>query len=221
MAPDSVPGDVLVFLPGFVVPAGAYAELLKPLVDRGIAVQVPTLYRPTPRVLLGRFTVAQEAQAAVAFVESEVPWSGRLFIGGHSRGGQAAWRTTQLLLGSGRLVSGLIAVDPVDGGSPRARRDFVTDTPTDFPFAPLVIGAGRGGKCAPEDRNHVRFAASAPKCRHVVIPDLGHGDVVSGRAGWAARKLCGTGVVDVSRARAEVSAIMVDYIEAAPGPSGT
>lgn len=221
MTASSTSDDVLVFLPGFVVPSGAYADLLQPLVDRGVSVSVPTLYRPTPRVLLDRFSVADEARVAAAYLEANVPLNARLFIGGHSRGGQAAWRAAQLVIRSGRPLAGLIAVDPVDGGNPRARRDFVTDRPADFPFAPLIIGAGRGGKCAPADRNHALFAASASNSKHVVFEDLGHGDVVSGRAGWAARKLCGTGVVDVSCARAEVSSVMVDYIKAVAGPGET
>lgn len=219
MSADSTSGDVLVFFPGFVVPSGGYSELLQPLADQGVVVHVPTLYRPTPRVLLGRFSVTDEAREAAAYVETNVPLNARLFLGGHSRGGQVAWRAAKLVIRSGRPVAGLIAVDPVDGGNPRVRRDFVTDSPADLAFVPLVIGAAKAGKCAPDDRNHVLFAASAPNSSHVVFEDLGHGDVVSGRAGWAARKLCGTGVVDVPRARAEVSSVMVDYIDAASGAS--
>ena len=65
-------GDsLLVFLPGFLNSPSAYADLLAPLSACGTTVVVEQLYARGPAVLTGRFTVRDEAAAAVAVVRRE------------------------------------------------------------------------------------------------------------------------------------------------------
>lgn len=205
---------VLVFLPGFVAPAAAYRELLEPVASNGSYVVVPQLYRATPSVLAGRFTVAQEAARAVDLVDSLQRNGVEVFLGGHSRGGQCAWRAASALQESGRPVAGLVLIDPVDGSGLRPKTDMATSSEAEFSFSTLIIGAGRGGKCAPEDRNHERFAARTAGAEHIVLADMAHADVMSGTFGWAGRRLCGSGPADGSRARREVSQLIVTYLDA-------
>jgi len=98
-APGTANGRVLVFLPGFMSAAASYRMLLEPLTAHGISVVVPQLYRRGPAVLAGRFTVEDEARAAAALVRGEAGGRGdrTVVLGGHSRGGQAAWRAANLL----------------------------------------------------------------------------------------------------------------------------
>lgn len=205
-------GRTLIFLPGFLAPAGAYQEVLAPLASIGFWVVVPRLYSPRPSVLSGAFTVEQEASLAVDLAISGAASGAQVFLGGHSRGGQAAWRAARTLLGSGSAVHGLALVDPVDGSGFRSVGDYATSEATQFQPAPLIIGAGRGGKCAPSNRNHQLFAASSPGCRHVVLNEMGHADVMSGPFGWASRRLCGSGPDDGAPARAEVAELLGDYL---------
>ena len=79
-------------------PQGAYRQLLAPVAAAGTAVTVPQLYRPSPAVLMERFTTNDEAQAAVALTRNGLGDGGaQVFLGGHSRGGQAAWLAAQQL----------------------------------------------------------------------------------------------------------------------------
>ena len=114
----------LVFLPGFMGSAESYRELLTPVAEGGTTVIVPQLYRRGVAALLGRVSVAAEAEAAAELVRAtalERPESA-VFLGGHSRGGQAAWRAAGLLAPG--LPAGLVLLDPVDGEG----RDTTTPT---------------------------------------------------------------------------------------------
>lgn len=208
---------VLLFLPGFLSPAGAYRELLEPIAASGAAqVHVPVFYRPGIPALLGHPSVRGEARAAAAMVEGLVSERREVWLGGHSRGGQAAWIAAGLA-----PAAGLVLVDPVDGSGPRSS---ATTTARRAPFtvAPLIIGAGIGGRCAPARLNHERFAAAAPARTHVVVPGCGHADVLGGRVGAAGRRLCGGGP-DPAAARDTVSALIAAFLagELAPlQPSG-
>lgn len=97
----------LVFLPGFMTAPTSYEALLAPLQDAGVHVVVPHLYRRGIKALSGAFSVADEAVRACEFLAS-LPTSngsGPLWLGGHSRGGQAAWRSAQLLATSNRAAT--------------------------------------------------------------------------------------------------------------------
>jgi hypothetical protein len=60
-------------------------------------------------------------------------------------------------------------------------------------FPVLVIGAGIQGRCAPSPVGHHAFAAATEGCTHIVLPDLGHSDILS--RGWRSTgaRLCGGG----------------------------
>jgi hypothetical protein len=197
---------VLVFLPGFLTPAPAYRELLEPVAESGAAqVRVPMFYRPGLPALLGHPPVREEAGRAAALVERLVAEGREVWLGGHSRGGQAAW------LAAGQVaVHGLLLVDPVDGAGPGSRASATSD-PAPFTISPLIIGAGMGGRCAPEHLNHGRFAAAAPRRIHLVVPDCGHADMLCGRVGAAGRMLCGS-VANPSAARATIAALVVAFM---------
>ena len=250
----------LVFLPGFMTAPGSYRALLAPLQDAGLEVLVPRLYRRGWRALSGGLSVAEEAVRACELVTSlrTTGISGPIWLGGHSRGGQAAWRCAELLatrdraalappaqqadsaepasvwdaadpvgrahglvpLGShvvGRdssVLSGLILVDPVDGSGRRPSGPDACARPASFDQPTLIIGAGRGGACAPAAVNHGVFAAAAPAASHIVVAQLGHADVLCGPALTVGRALCGGGP-DPAAARLRVSALMLAAIASA------
>lgn len=199
------------FLPGFLTPPSAYSALLEPLRSAGVEVEVPHLYSPTAGIT-GRYTVAQEVAAVVSIVQGHQSATGGqpIWIGGHSRGGQAAWRAAEEL---GASIAGLIVIDPVDGSGPRARTGSATDHRANIVVPTLIVGAGRGGKCAPAGVNHEAFAASLPTATHVVIEDMGHADILSGSALRWGRRLC-RGGAQPERYRQEVSALMLEWLPA-------
>jgi pimeloyl-ACP methyl ester carboxylesterase len=203
---------VLVFLPGFLQGGSSYRMLLEPLTAHGFSVIVPQLYRRGPAVLTGRYSVEDEARDAAALVRGEA--GGRadtaVFLGGHSRGGQAAWRAANLLAGES-LPGGLVLVDPVDGAGRAPSVPTAAREPVAFTCPCLVVGAGIGGRCAPEPVNHAVFAAAAPYARHVVVPTIGHGDILDDRAAANARRLCG-GAPDPAPGRAAVTALLTDFL---------
>ena len=211
----------LVFLPGFLTPAGAYRELLEPVAHAGTAITVPQLYRPTPSVLRGSFTARDEAIAAALIVGSIAATGPAVFLGGHSRGGQAAWLAAEQLQHEGIRISGLVLIDPVDGGNPRVPERFATARSTDFGFDPLIVGAANAGRCAPEAVNHGWFARAAGSSRHVVIDGMGHADVLDGIGGHVARRLCRGSSLDPRVARERVAELIEGYIErASDSPNG-
>ena len=211
----------LVFLPGFMGSAESYRELLTPVAEGGTTVIVPQLYRRGVAALLGRVPVAAEAEAAAELVRAtahERPGSA-VFLGGHSRGGQAAWRAAGLLAPG--LPAGLVLLDPVDGEG----RDATTPTGTvggaRFTCRALIIGAGIGGRCAPAPVNHEVFAAATPGSSHVVVTRLGHADMLSGRGRALGRRLC-PGADDPDPGRAACTALIDDFLLGAlRRPAGT
>jgi pimeloyl-ACP methyl ester carboxylesterase len=205
-------GRVLVFLPGFMTPAASYGALLEPLTAHGISVVVPQLYRRGPGALAGRATVEREAADAAEVVRGLAGGRSdrRVFLGGHSRGGQAAWRAANLLAGE-RLPAGLGLVDPVDGAGRAPAQPTATSARAAFTCPALVVGAGIGGRCAPEPVNHRAFARAAPHARHVVVTRLGHADVLDGRSRRLGRWLCG-GAEDPDAGRAAVTALVASLV---------
>ena len=211
--PGSETDRVLVFLPGFMQAAASYGTLLEPLTAQGIRVVVPQLYRRGPSALLGRATVEQEALDAAALVRGEAGGrAGRsVFVGGHSRGGQAAWRAANLLAGVDGLPAGVVLVDPVDGAGRTPTVPTATAVAASFTCPALVVGAGIEGRCAPEPVNHRHFAAATPGARHVVVTRLGHGDILDDRPRATARRLC-TGAEDPDPGRAAVTALLTAFV---------
>ncbi len=196
---------ILVFLPGFLVPPAAYRDLLLGVAAGGVTCHVPQLYPRGLSAAAGRQSVQSEAEAAADLVTALSGPGRAVWLAGHSRGGQAAWRAAGLC-----DVAGLILVDPVDGAGPRSA-PTTTKRPPGFEVEPCVIGAGLGGRCAPTRLNHDAFAAAAPRATHVVVADCGHGDMLSGRWRRGARLLCGGGS-DPDRSRATMGDLIGSWI---------
>ena len=204
--------SVLVFLPGFMTAASSYRALLEPVAAAGTTVVVPQLYRRGVAVLAGRFPVAREAAVAADLVRSTAALhrTTSVVLGGHSRGGQAAWRAAALLARDG-LPAGVVLVDPVDGEGRSSTGPVTTASPAGFACPLLIIGAGIAGRCAPDGVNHRAFAAAAPQARHVVVRALGHADVLQGPARSIGRLLCrGSDHPDVGRATC--SALVTTFV---------
>lgn len=200
---------VLVFLPGFMAPPSAYEALLEPIRNDGVDVTVLQWYGPVAG-LSGRYSVIDEAHDTAAWIEAKrgVAVGEPIWLAGHSRGGQAAWRTA---IEMGSNLAGLMVIDPVDGAGPRPKSKLITATPVDLQPTPLIIGAGISSSCAPEGVNHEAFAAACPEATHFVIEDMGHADVMSGAALQWGRRLC-RGGTDPARARQEVTRLMSEWM---------
>ena len=210
---------VLVFLHGFMIAPDAYRELVAPAADAGFEVVTPDLYPRGVAALLGRHPVEIEAADAAAVVRTLSRESGAgVVLAGHSRGGQAAWRAANLLAVEPHVVSALVLVDPVDGGGRSPTERTATLEPATFECPALVIGAGLGGRCAPSAVNHDSFASATPDARHVVVPELGHADMLDGRSRAFGRRLCG-GAVDPDPGRATVARLLTAFAQeyAVPG----
>jgi pimeloyl-ACP methyl ester carboxylesterase len=206
--------DVLVLLPGFMIAASAYTALAESVADAGSTVIVPQLYRRGFGALAGRAPVAAEAAAAAALVRrvaADKPGA-RVHLGGHSRGGQAAWRAAGPLAGGG-LPASVVLLDPVDGQGRRPSGPTSTAVPAAFTVPTLVVGAGVGGRCAPEGINHWQFARATPAARHLLVEGLGHADLLVGRGRELGRRLCGGGD-DPDAARAVLAALINAWITA-------
>jgi pimeloyl-ACP methyl ester carboxylesterase len=207
-----VTGDerVAVFLHGFMTAPESYRAMLAPLTAAGWRVVTPSLYPRGIAALSGRHPVEREAADAADLVRSLVADGGvRLVLAGHSRGGQAAWRAANLLAAD-VLLDALVLLDPVDGGGRAPQVPAATTDPVAFTCPTLVVGAGLGGRCVPESVNHEVFAAASPAARHVVVPLLGHADILEGRARSFGRRLCG-GAPDPDEGRSAVSSLLVSF----------
>ncbi len=213
---DSVPA-VLLFLPGFMSSAQSYRALLEPVAAGGTDVTVPQLYARGPAAMLGRISVVAEAELSVeALIQlaAQSPGS-KIFLGGHSRGGQAAWRAANLLAAQREtvgLLSGLVLIDPVDGAGRNPTVPTATATTSEFNVPTLIIGAGIGGACAPEPVNHMVFAAATPHARHVVVRQMGHADMLDDRARAFGRKLCG-GAAEPDQGRMLASSLVRAFVK--------
>lgn len=200
LGPDA--GCVLLFVPGFMAPVTAYRELLEPLTDLAVQVGVLGFVPPGLGALVGRTSPQQEA-ARVAEVAGRIVAEGReLWLAGHSRGGQIAWRVAEAV-----EPTGLVVVDPVDGTGPRSSPE-VTRRPPSFAVRPLIISLGEPSRCAPADLGPEQFARAAPSADLVVVPDAGHADICSGRTLAWGRRLCRAGA-DPAAVRRQVTDLVV------------
>ncbi|MFI0432624.1 MAG: alpha/beta fold hydrolase [Candidatus Nanopelagicales bacterium] len=203
---------MLLFIPGFMTPPRAYSTLLGPLQQAGASVEMANGHSLT--ALTGNYSPAQEASDVLKLVD-RLSHRQPVWLAGHSRGGQVAWRAANL---APDRVAGLFLIDPVDGagregGGPRAAAE-----PVRFGCPATIVGAGRGGRCAPSAVNHQTFAAALPAAHHVVIADLGHADVLDGWQRTAGRWLCG-GADDPDQVRGDVAALLVAAVARPPAPS--
>lgn len=163
------PDRVVVFFHGFMTAPTSYRMVLGALADERTVVVAPRMYRRGPGVLAGHPAATQEAAAGVSIVDELRRTYGpaELWLAGHSRGGQVAW-----IVAGNTAPDGVIVVDPVDGGGPKAARLNATATPAKFKSRTLVIAAGSGGRCAPDPVNHDDFAAAAPLGATPVVFDV-------------------------------------------------
>jgi dienelactone hydrolase len=211
------PERLVVFFHGFMTTPTSYRTVLGALADERTVVVAPRMYRPGPAVLAGHPTATQEAAAGVSVVDEVRQSYGpeELWLAGHSRGGQVAW-----IVARDTAPDGVIVVDPVDGGGRRSARLNATAEPATFASRTLVIGAGSGGRCAPDPVDHRHFAVAAPPgATHVVVDDMGHADLLDDRPRRAARLLC-PGHIHPDLARRTVVELMRAFLDGAPPPSG-
>ncbi len=178
------PSDqILIFLPGFLGRPKQYTDLLTPLAGLGLNLLIPNLHKNWRQELSGAFTAEEESRVAVPVVQDQIRQGRKVWLAGHSRGAQVAWRAAESL-----ELEGLILIDPVDSDG-RHVRPTVTVRDPDFELAPLTIGAGLGGRCAPAGVNHEAFAARASG-PHLVLPKCGHADMLNDPARKVARRIC-------------------------------
>jgi pimeloyl-ACP methyl ester carboxylesterase len=190
----------------------SYRSLLASIVSDRTSVVAPQMYRRGPRALAGHPSAGDEAEQGIRLVE-HLRATRRLdevWLAGHSRGGQVAWRVAERV-----DPDGVVVIDPVDGTGRNPTTLAAAAAPAGFSARTLVIGAGIGGRCAPDPVNHRHFAAAAPPgATHVVIDSMGHGDVLDDRPARAARRLCG-GSADPGHERRAVAELIVRFVDGA------
>jgi pimeloyl-ACP methyl ester carboxylesterase len=200
----------LVFCHGYMTSPASYSRLLDHVASHGIDVHAPVGHRRSFATLRGRRTVLDE----VDDIERVATAVGANVIGGHSRGGQVAWRVA-----SRTGVDGVVAVDPVDGEGKPGRSAPVVAPPT--PSCPvLVVGTVGGGRCAPAGRDHRVFAGGASSTsppafpslpgRHAVV-DMGHADLLDPVARRLGGLVCG-GVRAGGAVRATLAGLLVTAV---------
>jgi dienelactone hydrolase len=206
-------GRLIVFFPGFMVSPWGYRSLFASIVSDGTSIVAPQMYRRGPGALAGRPSPSEEAEHGIRLVEHVVATRrpDELWLAGHSRGGQVAWRVAEHI-----DPDGVVVIDPVDGAGRRPTALAATAEPARFTARTLVIGAGLGDRCAPTAVNHEHFAAAAPPgAIHVVVASMGHGDILDDRAARASRRLCG-GSTDPRHERDTVAELVARFVEPAP-----
>ena len=204
------PARLVLFLAGFLTSPWSYRQLLTQVADDRTLVVAPRMYRPGPAVLAGRFTADDEAERAATVVELLIARHdpAELWLAGHSRGGQVAW-----LLANRIDPAGVIAFDPVDGIGRNPSGLHAAAAPAGFASRTLVVGAGVGDRCAPSAVNHEHFAGSGPPGTvHVIVPTMGHGDLLDDRPAWASRHLCG-GSAQPQCERATVGELATGFLD--------
>jgi hypothetical protein len=150
----------LLFVPGFMTPVEAYRDLLEPLVSPDLQVGVLGVVPPGPRALLGRVTPQQEADAVAAVAAERLARGQQVWLGGHSRGGQVAWRAAESAEPPGSSWS------THDGQGPVRALRGDRRAPT-FAVHPTVV-RWAGPAAARRRRWPQAFAAADPRARLLV-----------------------------------------------------
>jgi pimeloyl-ACP methyl ester carboxylesterase len=210
--PSSEPAArVIVFFPGFMLSPWSYRSLFASIVSDRTSIVAPQMYRRGPGALAGHPSPAEEAEHGIRVVEhvAATHRPDEVWLAGHSRGGQVAWRVAEVV-----DPDGVVVIDPVDVAGRHPTTLAAAAEPAGFTARTLVIGAGLGARCAPGPVNHEHFAAAAPPdSTHVVIASMGHGDVLDDRPASAARRLCG-GSADPRRERRTVAELIERFVTA-------
>ena len=201
---------VIVFFSGFMLSPSSYRSLFASIVSDRTSIVAPQMYRRGPGALAGRPSPSEEAEQGIRLVEHVAAARGpdEVWLAGHSRGGQVAWRVAEHV-----DPDGVVALDPVDGAGRHPTTLEATAEPATFTARTLVVGAGLEGRCAPAAVNHQHFAAAAPPgARHDVIASMGHGDVLDDRPARAARLMCG-GSHNPRHERSTVAELVRRFVE--------
>jgi len=201
---------LIVFFPGFMVSPWSYRSLFASIVSDRTSIVAPQMYRRGIEPLSGHPSPSDEAAAGIRLVEHVVATRrpDQIWLAGHSRGGQVAWRVAQHV-----DPDGLVVVDPVDGAGRHPTTLGAAAEAARFTARTLVVGAGLGGRCAPAAVNHEHFATAAPSgSSHVVVDSMGHGDVLDDRPARLARMLCG-GSTDPRHERGTVAELVRRFVE--------
>ena len=205
-------GRVVVFFPGFMASPWSYRSLFASIVSNRTSIVAPQMYRRGLGPLAGRPSPHEEAEAGIRLVEHVAASRGadEVWLAGHSRGGQVAWRIAEHV-----DPQGVVVIDPVDGSGRHPTAPVAAAEPAGFTARTLVVGAGLGGRCAPAAVNHRHFAAAAPPgATHVVLDSMGHGDLLDDRPARASRLMCG-GSADPRRERNMVAELVTHFVEPA------
>ncbi len=209
-ATETPPDRVIVFFSGFMVSPWSYRSLFASIVSERTSIVAPQMYRRGPLALAGHPSAVDEAERGVQLVEQVVATRrpGEVWIAGHSRGGQVAWRVAEQV-----RPDGVVVIDPVDGAGRNPTALSAAAEPAGFKGRTLVVGAGLGERCAPRAVNHEHFAAAAPPgSTHVVLESMGHGDMLDDRAARAPRRLCG-GSDDPGHERRALAELISGFVE--------
>jgi pimeloyl-ACP methyl ester carboxylesterase len=204
------PDRVIVFFSGFMVSPWSYRSLFASIVSERTSIIAPQMYRRGPLVLAGHPSALEEAERGARLVEHVVAdrQPDEVWIAGHSRGGQVAWRVAEQV-----RPDGVVVIDPVDGAGRNPTALSAAAAPAAFTGRTLVVGAGLGERCAPPAVNHEHFAAAAPPgSTHVVMASMGHGDMLDDRAARASRRLCG-GSDDHGHERRTLAELISGFVE--------
>ena len=145
-SPEAHGGRVVVFFAGFMVSPWSYRSLFASIVSDQTSIVAPQMYRRGPGPLIGRPSAIQEAEHGVQVVDHVIATRhpDEVWLAGHSRGGQVAWRVAEHV-----GPDGVIAIDPVDGAGRRPTALAAAAEPATFGSRTLVIGAGVGGSAHP------------------------------------------------------------------------
>ncbi|MGB7877489.1 MAG: hypothetical protein WBL31_01920 [Ilumatobacteraceae bacterium] len=207
---DAPVAHLIVFFPGFMVSPWSYRALFASIVSDRTSIVAPQMYRRGPGPLMGHPSPSEEAEAGILLVErlAATRRVDEVWLAGHSRGGQIAWRVAEQV-----DPDGVVVIDPVDGAGRHPTTPVAAAEPATFTARTLVVGAGLGGRCAPAAVNHQHFAAAAPPdATHVVLDSMGHGDLLDDRPARASRLMCG-GSSDPRRERGTVAELIRRFVE--------
>lgn len=154
---------LIVFLPGFMLSPWSYRSLFASIVSERTSIVAPQTYRRGPGALAGHPSPSEEAERGIRLVEHVVATRrpDEVWLAGHSRGGQVAWRVAEQV-----DPDGVVVIDPVDGVGRHPTALAAAAEPAGFTARTLVVGAGIGHRCAPASVNHAEPDTSAGRSRN-------------------------------------------------------